>query len=129
MAFVRYNANPVGNIAGDCVIRAISKATDVSWEEVYAKIALQGFLMSDMPSANRVWMTYLKNAGFRKYIIPDTCPDCYTVRDFCMDNPDGTFVLWVDGQQNGHVVCVIDGNYYDTWDSGNEFPVFFWRKE
>jgi len=35
--------------------------------------------MSDMPSANRVWMAYLKKIGFKKYLIPDTCPDCYTV--------------------------------------------------
>ncbi len=85
--------------------------------------------MSDMPSANRVWMAYLKKIGFKKYLIPDTCPDCYTVQDFCIDHPVGIYVLWVDGQQNGHVVCVVDGNYYDTWDSGYEFPIFYWRKE
>lgn len=129
MAFINYNANPVNNRVGDCVIRAISKATGNTWEETYTKIALQGFLMSDMPSANRVWMAYLKKIGFKKYLIPDTCPDCYTVQDFCIDHPVGIYVLWVDGQQNGHVVCVVDGNYYDTWDSGNEFPIFYWRKE
>lgn len=129
MAFINYNANPVNNRVGDCVIRAISKATGNTWEEIYTKIALQGFLMSDMPSANRVWMAYLKKIGFKKYLIPDTCPDCYTVQDFCIDHPVGIYVLWVDGQQNGHVVCVVDGNYYDTWDSGYEFPIFYWRKE
>lgn len=85
--------------------------------------------MADMPSANRVWMSYLKNIGFKKYVIPDTCPDCYTVKDFCEDYKNGTYILWVDGQESGHVLCVIDGNYYDTWDSGNEFPILFWRKE
>lgn len=129
MAFINYNANPVNNRVGDCVIRAISKATGNTWEEIYTKIALQGFLMSDMPSANRVWMAYLKKIGFKKYLIPDTCPDCYTVQDFCIDHPVGIYVLWVDGQQNGHVVCAVDGNYYDTWDSGYEFPIFYWRKE
>lgn len=129
MAFINYNANPADNRVGDCVIRAISKATEDDWEDTYIKIVLQGFLMSDMPSANRVWMAYLKKAGFKKYLIPDTCPDCYTVKDFCIDHPEGVYVLWVDGQQSGHVVCVVDGNYYDTWDSGNEFPVFYWRKE
>ena len=71
MAFINYNANPVNNRVGDCVIRAISKATGNTWEEIYTKIALQGFLMSDMPSANRVWMAYLKKIGFKKYLIPD----------------------------------------------------------
>ena len=26
-----------------------------------------------------------------------------------------------------HAVAIIDGNYYDSWDSGNEIPSFFWR--
>jgi len=40
MAFINYNANPVNNRVGDCVIRAISKATGNTWEEIYTKIAL-----------------------------------------------------------------------------------------
>ena len=28
-----------------------------------------------------------------------------------------------------NAVGVIDGDYYDTWDSGNEIPIFYWRKE
>jgi len=30
---------------------------------------------------------------------------------------------------SGHVVCVMDGDYYDTWDSGGEVPLYYWRKE
>ena len=26
-----------------------------------------------------------------------------------------------------HAVAVIDGDYYDSWDSGNEIPAYFWR--
>ena len=29
----------------------------------------------------------------------------------------------------GHVVCVKDGNYYDTWQSGDEVPIYAWVKE
>jgi len=28
-----------------------------------------------------------------------------------------------------HVIAVGDGNYYDTWDSGQEVPIYYWRKE
>ena len=28
-----------------------------------------------------------------------------------------------------HVVCVEDGKYFDSWDSGNEIPLFYWEKE
>ena len=39
--------------------------------------------------------------------------------------PHGTYVL----ATNNHVVAVVDGNYYDTWDSGDETPIYVWRKE
>jgi len=32
MAYVNYNPNPQGLSVGDCVIRAVSKATGLSWE-------------------------------------------------------------------------------------------------
>lgn len=129
MAYVYYNPNPYENHVGDCVIRAVTKATDSTWEETYIKIMVYGFMMGDMPSANRVWRQFLKEQGFKKYLIPDTCPDCYTVQDFCVDHPKGTYILGIDGRNSGHVVTVINGNYYDAWDSGKEIPDFYWRKE
>lgn len=129
MAYVNYNPNPQGLSVGDCVIRAVSKATGLSWEQTYIRIMIYGFMMSDMPSANRVWREYLKDNGFVKYLIPDYCPNCYTVSEFCKDHPDGTYILGIDGYNSGHVVTVIDGNYYDNWDSGQEIPDFYWRKE
>lgn len=129
MAFVYYNPNPLSGHVGDCVIRAVTKATDSTWEQTYIRIVVYGFIMCDMPSANRVWRQYLKDKGFKKYLIPDSCPDCYTVQDFCVDHPVGIYILGIDGRNSGHVVAVVDGDYYDTWDSGKEIPDFYWRKE
>ncbi len=123
--FIKYNANPVKNIVGDCVIRAISKAMNNDWETVYLEIAMLGLLMHDMPTSNNVWETYLWKNGFRRFNIPNMCPDCYTVRDFCSDNPEGTFVLGT----GSHAIAIIDGDYYDTWDSGEETPIYCFRKE
>lgn len=125
MAFIEYNPNPLGRRSGDCVIRAISKATDQEWGKTYTGIALQGFCLGDMPSANHVWGAYLKNNGFVRSVVPDSCPDCYTVADFANDHPRGTFILAI----SGHVVCVKDGNWYDTWDSGGEVPLYFWQRK
>lgn len=122
--YVSFNANPENKKSGDCVIRAISKATEKTWEEVYAGVSLQGYIMRDMPSSNHVWGAYLRNKGFSRRKISDDCPDCYTVKDFCDDHPDGTFILSL----NGHVVCVIDGSYFDTWDSGDEIPIYYWER-
>lgn len=125
MAFIFFNPNPAGKFVGDCVVRAISKATGQSWEKSYIGIVEKGLNMRDMPSANRVWAAYLKDLGFNKYIIPNTCPECYSIRDFAYENPNGVFILGT----GTHVVCVCDGNYYDTWDSGDETPIYFFKKE
>lgn len=123
--FRYYNANPVNNLVIDCSVRAISLFLGKTWTEVYDGICDEGRLQYNMPSSNIVWTSYLKKLGYRKYLLSDACPDCYTVNDFAIDNPRGTFLLALDG----HVVTVIDGLYYDTWDSGGETPIYYWRKE
>lgn len=120
-----YNPNPHGRQVGDCTVRALSKGLGKTWEEAYSGISVQGFLSFDMPSANSVWGAYLRQHGFVRKIIPDTCPDCYTVKDFCADHPEGTYILAL----NGHVVAVENGDYYDSWDSGNEIPIYYFERK
>ena len=122
--FVKYNANPLGKQVGDCTVRTLSHALNQSWEETYIGLAIEGFIMSDMPSANSVWGAYLRKKGFQRYIIPNDLPVDYTVEDFCHDNPKGNFILAL----HGHVLSVINGDFYDSWESGNEIPVYYWSK-
>lgn len=124
MAFIYYNPNPNNRFVGDCTIRAICKLTDKDWDSVYVGTTLEGFLKKDMPSGNSTWGSYLNRLGYVRRGLPDTCPFCYTVKDFCRDNPKGRFLLALDQ----HVVTVVNGDYYDTWDSGNEIPFYYWMK-
>lgn len=124
MKYIYYNPNPLKLSVGDCVIRAISLILNKSWEQTYIELTDLGFTMYDMPSSNRVWSELLKDYGFIRKIIPNTCPDCYTVKDFCYDNPFGEFVLGT----GEHVVAVRDGNYFDSWDSGNEIPIYYFER-
>ena len=124
--FAEYNPNPSGRNVGDCAVRAIAKALDIDWEKAYAKLVTNGYAMSDMPSADSVWGSVLRQNGFYRESIPNTCPDCYTAYDFCIDHPDGVFVL----SFGGHVATVKDGTLYDSWNSEREVPVYYWyRKE
>lgn len=125
MSFKYYNPNPSGKRVGDCVIRGIAKFTNQEWDDVYVGICLKGFLLKDMPSSNNVWESYLFEMGFHRKMLPNTCPICYTIRQFCADNKVGRYLL----ATGSHVVAVENGDYYDAWDSGYEVPIYFWEDE
>lgn len=121
-----YNPNPTGRAVGDCSVRAVAKALNVDWETAYALICINGYNIGDMPSSDSVWSSVLRQNGFYRKNLPNTCPDCYTAEDFCKDYPHGTYVLGF----GGHVATVVDGILYDVWDSSREIPQFVWyRKE
>jgi len=122
--YINYNPNPAGRTVGDCAVRAVAKALDITWEDAYELIVTNGYRMADMPSSDSVWGSVLRMNGFYRQNIPNTCPDCYTAEEFCMDNPIGTYVLGF----GGHVATVKNGNLYDSWDSSQEIPQYFWTR-
>lgn len=124
--FHLYNPNPSGasDGVGDCAVRAVAKALGTDWETAYTKLSLAGFLAGDMPNSDAVINTVLRENGFKRSSIPNTCPDCYTISDFAADHPIGTFVV----KSENHVTAVVDGNIYDAWNSSNRVPMYFWAK-
>lgn len=122
--WIKYNPNPTGRSVGDCAVRAVAKALNIGWEKAYVLIVMNGFAMGDMPSSNSVWGAVLRQHGFYRTAIENECPDCYTAEDFCNDNPEGVFVLGF----GNHVATVIDGTLYDSWNSLQEIPQYFWHK-
>lgn len=125
MAYEYYNPNPDNKRVGDCVIRAITKLLNSDWETIFLELSMLAYSEHDMPSANHVWGKYLASHGYKRRILPDTCPACYTCREFAKENPYGRYLL----ATGSHVIAVIDGVYYDTWDSGDEVPAYYWYKE
>lgn len=120
-----YNPNPAGRNVGDCAVRAVAKALDTDWETAYLMIAQAGYQMADMPSSNSVWGAVLRKNGFYRHSIPNTCPDCYTAAQFVMDNPHGVYVLGF----GSHTATAVDGVIFDSWNSTNEIPQYYWSKE
>lgn len=124
MSFIMYNKNPYNKSVTDCPVRAISTVTGTDWDTAYIGMVVEGFNQKDMPNSNNVWGAYLRKLGFSREVIPNFCPDCYTVADFCSDHPKGVYLLAC----NGHTVAAIDGDYYDTFDSGDMIPLYYWFK-
>lgn len=121
--WIRCNPNPLGRQTGDCVVRALAIATGRSWRETYRGLCRIGEHQGELPNGNNVWGTYLKDQGARQFLLPETCPECITVRAFCDRYPEGVYVIGT----GSHAVAVIGGDYYDAWDSGNEVPSYFWK--
>lgn len=121
--WIRCNPNPLGKQTSDCVVRAIAIATEQSWKRTYRELSDLGEIEAEMPNVNYVWGIDLRDKGARQFLLPETCPQCITVRAFCEKYPDGIYVIGT----GTHAVAVIDGDYYDAWDSGNEVPSYFWR--
>lgn len=121
----QYNPNPVGRFVGDCAVRAVAKALGVDWETAYVMISLNGFLMGDVISSDSVWGAVLRSHGFNRKAIDNDLPPDYTVENFARDNKHGTFVLGT----GGHVVTVVDGTIYDSWDSSREIPQYVWYRK
>lgn len=125
MAHVIYNPNPKKKNTGDCVYRAIAKVTNDDWNSAFVMVVSEAYEMKEDTTSNDVWNEVLYSLGFKKRIAPDTCPTCYTIKQFCEDNPTGTYVV----ATGSHVVAVIDGDYYDTWDSGEQVVAYYYSKE
>lgn len=117
------NPNPLRKHVPDCVIRAVSIALNESWYKIYDELTDVGRRDANMPSADTIWGHYLYSKGFEPFLLPSVCPKCTTINEFTKMYPKGTYIIGT----GTHAVAVIDGDYYDSWDSGEEIPSFFWR--
>lgn len=125
MSYQYFNPNPSQKAVGDCVIRAICRAFGYEWERAYIETCIQGFAMHDISASDSVWGAYLRNHGYKQYSVPDICPDCYTLAQFAEEHQNGTYVVKTDN----HVTTVVNGIYYDSWDSGNKVVIYYYQKQ
>ena len=130
MAYVYYQPNPVGRNVGDCSIRAVAKALDIDWEGAYALVVANGFQMGDVPSSDAVWGSVLRQFGFYREVVSNSCPDCYTAADLKECLATGGYAVasmakgyWTNG---GHYICVW--KYDDTYIYAND-PASSTRKK
>lgn len=118
------NMNPEGKKVDDCTVRTLALVSGLEWDRVYDDLCDIGKWLRVMPSTNEAWNTWLEANGWKMHEIKGR-PDDYNVTEFCAEHPEGSYVL---GLRN-HVVAVIDGRYYDTWDCGQRPVLFYWTLE
>ena len=120
-----YNPNPKKLEAGDCVVRALCKATDKEWDVVYKELFEIGFELKVMPNDDKAWKHYLKELGFIEHKISNKKGSKRpTVESFSRNNKKGVYVLRVAN----HVVTCSEGYYYDLWDCGDSSLYGYWEK-
>jgi len=120
--FVYYQPNEkdLKDKVGDCQIRALCKALGLSWVQAFDLTIpicreLQTYTIFDCdPEKTRSAMeklgfiyTGISNAKGTKRP---------TIQQFAASHPTGTYIVKV----SRHVVAVVDGKFYDTWDSGSK---------
>lgn len=121
MSYIFFQNNPCQRTAGDCAVRAISCVLNIDWDDAYMLLANEGYRMCEMPSGNAVWGSVLRQNGFKRFVMAET-NKTYTIKKFAQDHSKGVYVVCT----GTHVVPIVDGYYFDSWDSGNEIPEYYW---
>lgn len=128
MAYKYYQPNKkdIKDDYGDCVIRALTKALSKDWLSVFDALIPIAREFGCMPNSKPCYEKYLLDNGFIYHGISNKKGSKRpTVSSFAKSHKSGVYVLRVAH----HIVTVVDGIYYDTWNSGEKSLYGYWCKE
>lgn len=112
--FKYLNKNPLGRRVNDCTVRAISLATNKTWDETFRILGEFARAQAIMPDE----VTYIDEYLSRHYNRVCGCRhEKITVGEFVKRNPMGVYLITM----SGHITCAIDGCIYDTFDPSDRF--------
>lgn len=116
MAFIKKNLNPANKKVGDCAVRAVAAACNISWQDAFWGLTNVAFEMNDVLNDASVVEVFMISQGFKvgkvKVVKGSKRP---TVRQFAEQNPDKVALLRVAN----HFTACAYGNYVDIWDCGD----------
>lgn len=132
-----YNANPKNRMTADCNIRAICTALEIPYNQVVMEMAeMQCKTGYDVASRQGI-DKYLQGKGWIKHKQPRKWDNTkYTGKEWCLQiQEDYDWVLNPDKIKNvianiggHHIVAIIDGRVWDTWDSTDGCIGNYWIK-
>ena len=124
--FINKNLNPKGYKTDDCTVRALASATGIGWDKAFIDIANQAFQMKLGPTDIKVFEKIITRYGFKAVSCKaEKGKSRPKVKDIALQYRGSIAVARVAH----HVVTCIDGNYIDTWDSGEAAVYKLWVKE
>ena len=125
MKFIEYNANPKNKKTGDCVIRAISFATNTKWEVIYRNLSEQGIKKGLMINDSKNWKRYLETLEYEIQKLPRRPNNQrYTLEEFCDEiaEDNKTYIVNIAN----HLTVVKNKNLYDTWNCCKKYVGNYW---
>lgn len=119
------NENPNSRETSDCVVRALTTATNESWDNVFKDLCMIAFELKVMPNSDEAYHKYLEEKGFERCKISvKKGSKRPTVLSFTKEHKEGVYILRVAN----HLTVCKDGTYYDIWDCGESCVYTYWKK-
>lgn len=114
------------NVSSDCVIRALTKLLNLDWKTVFEELYCIAKSKQRMLNDGEVVEQYLTDNHFVKHIIHRKRNEKQLrLKEFAEQYNMGAYFCWA----RSHVVAVIDGIIYDSWDSSNICLYEYWKVE
>lgn len=112
-----YNANPKGLFTDDCVLRSISVAEGITWQECQEKLSRlsnkEAKILNDVS-----FVEYYLDSKYKR-----KCYKNITIGQFAKICPKGHFVATMDG----HITAIIDNVIVDTFDCSKRIMKCCWQ--
>ena len=125
MEFQLLNKNPKGWKTGDCVVRALAAANNMSWESTYLMLCEVGLKKCRMPNSKHTYEQLLKDYGWTKFKMPKhENGSRYTVRELIDKYPEDRIVI----SMANHLTFADKGTLIDLWNCGNKSVGNYWIK-
>jgi len=120
-----HNENPKGRRTGDCVIRAIARASGDSWEDTLTGLFHVGLRVKSELAYRDCYEKYLGERGWLKHKQPRKDDGTkYTVAEWCRKHRNATMVVSVAN----HLTCIIDGKCNDIWNCTGMTVLNYWTR-
>lgn len=121
-----HNENPRGRRTGDCVIRAIGRASGDGWDKTFDGLVEVGRRIKSELAWKDCYEKYLAEQGWIKGKQPRKEDGTkYTVAEWCRKHRRGCMVVSV----SNHLTCIIDGKCNDIWNCTGKTVLNYWTRQ